>query len=124
MPPRLIELPAFADERGVLSVADGPDWIPFRVARYFVIADVPAGRARAQHAQREGHELLSCVAGGCTVEARWPGGEASYRLEGPGRALYVPPGVWVECRDFSPGAVLLALCSNPYDPADQSVERP
>jgi len=107
----------------MLAMAEGED-LPFPVARYFVVRDVPVGETRGQHLQLEGHELLSCVAGACTVELRWAGGEATYRLEGPEQALHVPPGIWVECRDFSADAALLVLCSNPYDPRDQVDERP
>jgi hypothetical protein len=42
-----------------------------------------------------------------------------HRLADPGIALHVPPWVWVECRDFTDDAVLLVLCSLPYDPGDQ-----
>lgn len=121
--PRILRLPSFGDERGALAVAEG-DALPFAVARYFVVRNVPAGAARGRHLQLEGHELLSCVVGSCTVELRWPGGEATHRLDGPEQALHVPPGVWVECRDFSADAVLLVLCSNAYDPRDQVSERP
>jgi dTDP-4-dehydrorhamnose 3,5-epimerase-like enzyme len=123
MPPRLLHLFSVEDARGVLAVAEGED-LPFSVARYFVVRDVPAGAARGRHLQLEGQELISCVAGACTVELRWPDGEATHRLDGPGQALYVPPGIWIECRDFSPDAVLLVLCSDPYDPDDQVGERP
>jgi WxcM-like, C-terminal len=64
------------------------------------------------------------VAGECTVETRWQGGAASQLLNGPELALHVPAGTWLECRDFSPGAVLLVLCSNVYDAADQTTEQP
>lgn len=121
--PRILRLPSFSDERGALAVAEG-DVLPFAVARYFVVRDVPTGAARGRHLQLEGHELLSCVAGDCTVELRWSGGEATYRLDAPEQALHVPPGIWVECRDFSADAVLLVLCSNAYDPRDQVSERP
>lgn len=124
MPPRLLQLPTIADERGALSVADGGESIPFSVARFFTIRDVPPGRARAGHAQLEGEELLNCVAGACTVDLRWDGGEETHRLDRPDLALYLPPRVWVECRDFSADAVLLVLCSKAYDPADQTPERP
>jgi UDP-2-acetamido-3-amino-2,3-dideoxy-glucuronate N-acetyltransferase len=123
MPPRLLHLSSVEDARGALAVAEGDD-LPFQVARYFVVRDIPAGAARGRHLQREGHELISCVAGACTVELRWPDGEATYRLDGPEQALHVPPGVWSECRDFSADAVLLVLCSNAYDPGDQVSERP
>jgi UDP-2-acetamido-3-amino-2,3-dideoxy-glucuronate N-acetyltransferase len=117
--PKLVRLSSFADARGVLSVAEAGGSLPFPVARYFVVRDVPAGATRAQHAQRHGHELLSCVTGDCTVEVRWAGGEETHRLADPATALHVPPGVWVECREFSANALLVVLCSEPYDPEDQ-----
>lgn len=117
--PRLMRLPTFADARGVLTAAEAGGALPFPAVRYFVIRDVPADATRAQHAQRRGHELLSCVAGACTVEARWHTGSAVHRLADPASALYLPPWVWVECREFSDDAVLVVLCSHPYDPVDQ-----
>jgi UDP-2-acetamido-3-amino-2,3-dideoxy-glucuronate N-acetyltransferase len=117
--PRLLRLPSFVDERGALSVAELGDALPFPVARYFLVGEVPADTARAQHAQRHSQELLSCVAGACTVEVRWHAGNAVHRLADPATALHVPPGVWVECREFSDDALLLVLCSHPYDPSDQ-----
>jgi dTDP-4-dehydrorhamnose 3,5-epimerase-like enzyme len=117
--PRLVRLPSFADPRGLLSVAELGGSLPFAAARYFLIRDVPAGAVRARHAQRHGHELLSCVAGACTVEARWGEERATHRLADPASALYLPPGVWVECREFTAAARLLVLCSDPYDPDDQ-----
>lgn len=120
----LLRLPTFTDKRGTLTVADGEDFIPFRVARYFVVRDVPAGETRGRHQQLEGHELISCLAGACTVELRGRDGEATHRLDRPEQAVHVPPQTWVECRDFTADAVLLVLCSNAYDPLDQVGESP
>jgi UDP-2-acetamido-3-amino-2,3-dideoxy-glucuronate N-acetyltransferase len=120
----LLRLPTFVDVRGALTVADGEECLPFPVARYFIIRDVPAGETRGRHQQLEGHELISCVAGACTVELRGSDGEATFRLDGPEQAVHVPPRTWVECRELTPDAVLLVLCSNAYDPLDQVSERP
>ena len=118
--PRLLRLSSFRDERGELIVAEAGDTLPFVAARYFLVHDVPPGATRARHAQRLGQELLSCVRGACTVATRSPGVEAGeHRLDDPATALYVPPGVWVECRDFSPEAMLLVACSHRYDRHDQ-----
>jgi UDP-2-acetamido-3-amino-2,3-dideoxy-glucuronate N-acetyltransferase len=117
--PVLIQLPSFSDARGTLIAAEAGDSLPFSAARCFLVRDVPAGAVRARHAQRRGHELLSCVTGVCTVAARWRTGSAMHRLAGPTTALYVPPLVWIECREFSEDAVLMVLCSHPYDPLDQ-----
>jgi dTDP-4-dehydrorhamnose 3,5-epimerase-like enzyme len=117
--PRLLRLPTFSDARGSLAVADGGELLPFPAARYFVISEVPPGQRRAGHAQLRGHELFCCLAGACTVEVRWAERREVHRLESPETSLHVPPGVWVECREFSPDAALLVLCSHPYDPAEQ-----
>jgi hypothetical protein len=119
MVPRLLSLPSHLDSRGALSVAQGEEALPFAAVRYFLVRDVPAGASRAEHAQRVGHELLTCAAGGCTIDLTWRGGEMTQRLDDPATALYVPPLVWVRCRDFSGDAALLVLCSHPYDPLDQ-----
>ncbi len=119
MRPRLVKLRTYADARGALTVAEGEEALPFSVVRYFLVRDVPAGATRAEHAQRVGHEVLCCVAGGCTVELIWRGGRGSHRLADPETALYVPPRVWVRCREFSSDAALLVLCSHVYDPSDQ-----
>jgi UDP-2-acetamido-3-amino-2,3-dideoxy-glucuronate N-acetyltransferase len=116
--PRIVRLSPVVDTRGTLIPAETGEELPFAVERYFVIRDVPAGAVRARHAQRRGHELLSCVAGACTVEARWHDGQAVHRLDDPATALHIPPRVWIECREFSADAVLLALCPHTYDPAD------
>ena len=116
--PRMVKLASVADARGTLVAADGGEGLPFPAVRYFLIHDVPAGAVRAQHAQRRGEELLSCAAGACTVELWWDGGHEAHRLSRPETALHVPPWVWMECREFSEDAVLLVLCSEPYDPED------
>lgn len=116
--PRVVRLTSIEDPRGTLTAADSGESLLFSAARYFLIHDVPAGAVRAQHAQRQNEELLSCPVGACTVELWWQGGHALHRLADPETALYVPPWVWVECREFSDDALLLVLCSQPYDPGD------
>jgi UDP-2-acetamido-3-amino-2,3-dideoxy-glucuronate N-acetyltransferase len=116
--PRIVRLPRFADARGGLIAAEVGSSVPFPVMRCFVVRDVPPGATRARHAQRHGHELLCCVAGACAVEVRWSAGEAVHRLGDPATALYLPPRVWVECREFTGDAVLMVLCSHRYDPED------
>jgi dTDP-4-dehydrorhamnose 3,5-epimerase-like enzyme len=117
--PRTVRLASIADARGTLMVADAGEGLPFSAVRYFLIGDVPPGAVRARHAQRHGEELISCLVGGCTVELWWDGGHAAHRLAEPDTALFVPPWVWVECGEFSEDALLLVLCSQPYDPGDQ-----
>jgi UDP-2-acetamido-3-amino-2,3-dideoxy-glucuronate N-acetyltransferase len=110
---KLVELPTHEDYRGNLTVIED-DAVPFPVRRRFFIWDVPWRESRADHANRECHQLLWCVGGGVTVEAD---GEEFY-LYSPRIALYVPPLTWLALR-FTSGAGLVVLASRPYDPEDQ-----
>jgi dTDP-4-dehydrorhamnose 3,5-epimerase-like enzyme len=114
--PRLLKLASIADPRGTLLAADSGEGMPFAAARYFIVQDVPPGAVRAQHAQRRNEELIFCPAGAVSIDLRWADGRVEHRLDDPGTALHVPPWVWVECRDFTEDAVLVVLCSHPYDP--------
>ena len=116
--PAVRTLATLSDDRGTIMVADAGQEMPFRAERFFLICDVPADVVRARHAHRRCRQLLCCVVGGCTVETLGEGGSAVTRLDGPHLALDVPPWTWVECREFTPEARLLVLCSTPYDPAD------
>jgi hypothetical protein len=118
-PCEVIELDVHADGRGVLVAGETGAELPFAPARFFTITGVPAGGRRAQHANRSCAELLVCTSGSCVVETRWDGSSHETVLDRPDRALHVPAGVWLECRDFTPGAVLLVLASHRYDPTDQ-----
>jgi dTDP-4-dehydrorhamnose 3,5-epimerase-like enzyme len=117
--PTVVRLAAHPGPRGTLLVAEAGAVLSFAAARYFVVHGVPPGSHRGQHAQRRGEELLTCLVGACTVDLRWAGGRAAYRLDDPSLALHLPARVWVDCSAFTAEAVLLVLCSLPYDPADQ-----
>jgi dTDP-4-dehydrorhamnose 3,5-epimerase-like enzyme len=122
-PPTLLRLAEFVEPRGTLTAAERPQ-LPFPIARYFVVRDVPPGAVRGGHAHQHVHELLNCVIGRCTVEVRWAGGYERYVLDDPTLALHLPPHNWVECRDFSEGATLLVLCSDVHDPSQTVAEPP
>jgi UDP-2-acetamido-3-amino-2,3-dideoxy-glucuronate N-acetyltransferase len=115
----LLDLPTFRDERGSLSVGDVSLGLPFAARRFFVVSGVPSGEVRARHANRTCHEVLVATSGGCTVDVDNGTFVTSFRLEGPGRALDVPAGLWITCRDFTSDAALLVLASADYDSADQ-----
>jgi hypothetical protein len=119
----LIRIPRHADRRGALSVIDGI--LPFPIRRVFFLHHVPPGKERAGHGHRRTRHALVCVAGSC--EVRVDGGAAgvqSWFLDDPSHLLVLEPSDWHLLRRFSPGAVLLCLASEPYDPSDVVQEPP
>jgi dTDP-4-dehydrorhamnose 3,5-epimerase-like enzyme len=119
----LVKVPLHADERGSLCFLQSPDHVPFVVKRVFYFYDVPPGGERGGHAHREQQQLLIMMAGRCRVTAH-DGREAkAVELDTPSKALYVPPGVWLDLDGFSAGAVCLVLTSDVFTEADYIRDR-
>jgi len=113
-----LQLETHADERGKLVVVEASRGVPFPVKRVFWVYDVPEGTGRGGHAHQFCQQLLVCVSGSCRVIAA---GDA-FTLDDPGKALYVPPGVYLDLEDWQPGTVLLVLCSHYYDEEDYAYQ--
>ena len=108
-----IDLPTTSDERGVLTAIESEADLPFGIKRVFLVHDVTA--PRGGHAHRDTEQLL-VAAYGC-IEVRVSDGERhrEFTLDAPTRGLYTPPMVFIDLRQFSPGAVCLVLASTHYD---------
>lgn len=122
--PQPWRLTAHQDERGSLVVAEANRDVPFPIRRVFWVYDVPEWETRGGHAHKACQQVLVCVAGACRVLAN--GHE--YYLDDPGKALYVPPGVYLDLDNWRPDTVLLVLCSEHYESEDYveayQVQRP
>jgi hypothetical protein len=115
---RLVALPQRGDARGHLLFAQEGSELPFTPRRLFVIFDVAADATRGGHAQRAQHQFLMMLQGGCTVEVDDGRTKMPVRLETREHGLYVPPRVWLDLREFTPGAICGVLASDRYDEAD------
>ena len=78
---------------------------------------VPQGGERGAHAHRYTQQCLIAVAGAFTVDLSDGAATATYVLDDPNRALYLPVMTWAHLRDFLHGTVALALCDTVYNPA-------
>lgn len=101
----LFELSSF----GSLVPLDGDDF-PFEVKRVFYLVDVKQGMTRGNHAYYKSEQMLICLHGSVKVRCN----ETVYELNHPKVGLYLAPEVWREAFDFSEGAVLLAVSSEPF----------
>jgi UDP-2-acetamido-3-amino-2,3-dideoxy-glucuronate N-acetyltransferase len=111
-------LPLVDDPRGLLSFAEVARQVPFEVKRYFLVFQVPSEELRGEHAHRAQHQFLVCVHGRCAVVADDGIHRQEFFLDAPNLALYLPPMTWAVEYKYSRDAVLLALSSGEYDPAD------
>ena len=114
----LHQLPMIEDLRGNLSFGEGKRHIPFEVKRYFLTFDVVNEEVRGEHAHRTLQQFLICVHGRIHLLADDGQSREEFVLDQPDVGLYLPPMIWGVQYRFTPGAVLLVLCSDYYDPAD------
>ena len=120
---RLIALPAFADPRGSIVIAESGAALPFTPLRVRWIHDVAPGAMRGGHAHRRTEQLFAAVHGRCTAFLTDGHRDARVALEQPHLGLYVPPWTWVELSDFSSGAVALLLSSTVFEEGDYVRDR-
>lgn len=115
---RLLEFPAFADQRGTLSFLEPGRHVPFEIRRIFYLYDVPPGQKRAAHALITCKQCLIAIAGSFDVVLDDGSTRKTYHLDRRNVGLYVPAMVWREVMSFSPDAVCLVLASEFFDPND------
>lgn len=111
-------LPLVTDLRGSLSVGEIGQHIPFDVQRYFLVFDVPSAETRGEHAHRECHQFLICVAGKVAVVADDGKNRQEVILDKPNLGIHLPPMTWGIQYKYSSDAVLLVLASHHYSSAD------
>jgi hypothetical protein len=103
------------DERGSLSAFDDPE-LPFPIRRFFYMHRVPLGQERGGHAHRDTQQCVVAVAGRFMMDVADGDHTATYVLDDPDRALYVPSMTWVRLYGFETGTVALVICDTKYDP--------
>jgi acetyltransferase-like isoleucine patch superfamily enzyme len=114
----LHRLPLAVDLRGSLSVGEVGQHIPFDVQRYFLVFDVPSAETRGEHAHRECHQFLVCVAGKMAVMADDGKTRQELVLDKPNLGIHLPPMTWAVQYKYSADAVLLVVASHHYAAAD------
>ncbi|ARO86640.1 dTDP-6-deoxy-3,4-keto-hexulose isomerase [Nitrosospira lacus] len=101
------------DERGSLVALEEQDGLPFAPRRIFYITVSDPSSERAGHAGTS-EELITIMTGSVTVELDNGIRQASLRLVGNQKALWIRPGVWLRLKEFSPGTILLVVSSLTY----------
>ncbi len=115
---QLRKLVHVSDPRGELLAGEWDRELPFVPQRFFVVHHVPDRRVRGQHAHRQCHQFLVCLAGKVSVLLDDGQARQEVQLDDPRRGLHIPPMLWAVQYRYSEDAVLLVLASHPYDAAD------
>jgi acetyltransferase-like isoleucine patch superfamily enzyme/dTDP-4-dehydrorhamnose 3,5-epimerase-like enzyme len=114
----LHRMPMIRDLRGALTFGEINQHLPFTPERFFVVYDVPSREVRGEHAHLALHEFLVCLRGSCSVALDDGTVREEVVLDTPTIGLHIPPRLWRVHYKYSPDAILLSLCSDPYDASD------
>lgn len=114
----IYHLPQAVDLRGSLVFGEASRHVPFEVKRYFLVFDVQSEHIRGEHAHRQLHQFLVCVAGRCSVVTDDGITRHEVVLDSPSKGIHIPPMVWATQYKFSRDAVLLVLASEYYDSSE------
>jgi dTDP-4-dehydrorhamnose 3,5-epimerase-like enzyme len=117
--PRWLALPRVEDSLGDLYFGQQLETLPFEVARVYFVRGIPANAVRGGHAHRCNQEALFCLQGACTLWLYSPAGEERrFRLDDPGRGVYIPPAWWLELGEYRQETITLVCASLPYQESD------
>lgn len=114
----LIEFPVIKNRAGNITAVHSSDNVPFDIDRVFYIYDIPSGEKRGMHAHKSCHEVLIAASGSFEVELDDGTNKKTVLLNRPQYGLHILPGIWATEKEYSSGAVCLALASDKYDAAD------
>jgi hypothetical protein len=115
---RRIRLPRHHHGQGSTTSVLPHAEVPFDVVRVYYLYDVPGGAERGGHAHRQLEQVLVSLAGSFDVVLKDGRRVKTIRLDRAHSGVFIATGIWRELRNFSSGAICLALASAPYDEAD------
>jgi dTDP-4-dehydrorhamnose 3,5-epimerase-like enzyme len=115
---RIIDLPKISDPRGNLTFIEGARHIPFEIKRVYYLYDVPGGAERGAHGHRKLQQFLISMSGAFDVILDDGFETKKFHMNRSYYGLYISPMMWRDITNFSSGAVLMVLASEPYEASD------
>jgi dTDP-4-dehydrorhamnose 3,5-epimerase-like enzyme len=109
----LVELPSFGDERGILTSIEETRDVPIEIKRVFYMHGVK--HDRGGHAHIDTDQVVIPLSGRFSITAFDGKRTVDFLMNDATKGLYIPRLIYVELRDFSPGAVCLVLANTHYD---------
>ena len=91
---------------------------PFAFKRVYYLHGLNAESERGSHAHHALSQLMIAISGEFRVRLTGLTWEATFVLDNPNTALFIPPRTWRDLDQFSSGAICLVLASEIYDEAD------
>jgi hypothetical protein len=108
-----IKIPTHEDSRGSLSVVEIKDFVDWTPKRVYYVTSVKADRGG--HAVRGEKKIYVCMQGEMTARIHDGKKWHEFQMHGPDDAIVMNETCWREFKDFSFGAVLMAISNMNYE---------
>ncbi len=116
----VMELPSFADERGMLTVLERV--LPFEIKRLYWLTHLTQ-TPRGRHRHKKAEQALICLSGGCRIYVQSPIEDQTFFLSQSNQCLLLPASDWHQLDNFQPNTVVLVVASTHHDKKDY-IEEP
>lgn len=103
------------DDRGRLTAIEENVHIPLSISRIFYVHQVKNGIDRGGHAHRDTNQVVACINGSVKIDVSNGKDLMTFKLNNPGRGIFVPQMLWVRLYDFSQNSICLVLADTIYD---------
>ncbi len=117
-----VQVLSFPSLDGALTVFEGNQNIPFKIARTFV-AHALGGSLRGFHAHHKCLQLLVCLHGSVDVIIDDGRERQKINLNNPTQGILIPPTLWAEQNYNAENNILMVLCDRGYEKEDYIRDR-
>ncbi len=115
---KIIELPKFQDNRGIISIIESRKNISFDIKRVYYLHDVPIGSERGGHAHKKLQQLIIALKGSFEITLNDSVSKKTIQMDCSDYGLYLPSMIWLKIYNFTTDTVCLVLASEYYDKND------
>lgn len=116
--PSLITIPGHINDSGSVHFLENSKFFSKGIHRCFWISEVKAGDSRGNHAHWKEAQVIVALTGWLEVKVLGLDGSSNtFKLEGAGIGLFIPPLNWIEIQ-FSRDAILLGVGDLAYSEND------
>lgn len=118
--PHIINLEKIGDPiTGNLVFIEKNNLLPFKINRVYYIYDLNENtKKRGFHGHKKLEQLFIAINGKVKINLCSYDFEATFELDKPNQALFIPKNYWREFGDFEKNTIVLVLASRKYEKED------
>ena len=119
MGPKIIKINSIESSKGILSVVDKQNNLPFEIKRIFYVHSIPKNSKRGDHAHKKLKEFIWVINGEIEViTISKENSRAKFILSNPKEGLYIPEKIWSKQITITENSIYCVACSDYYDESD------